>query len=90
MGSFVVTNFRAVLSLSMMEGFATIVSWLLAAKDVSKPTILDVWGGRGGVPDCASEYDNSDKHYLQQSMQEWTKLKLWKTAFKKLEATWSA
>ena len=49
-----------------------------------------VGGGGGGVPDCASEYDNSDKHYLQQSMQEWTKLKLWKTAFKKLEATWSA
>ena len=46
--------------------------------------------GGGGVPDCASEYGNSDKHYLQQSMQEWTKLKLWKTAFKKLEATWSA
>ena len=30
------------------------------------------------------------KYYMGQSIQEWTKENLWKTALKKFEVTWSA
>ena len=29
-------------------------------------------------------------HYMKQSIQEWTKVNLWKTAFKKFGGVWSA
>ena len=29
-------------------------------------------------------------HYMKQNIQEWTKVNLWKTAFKKFGGAWSA
>ena len=37
-----------------------------------------------------SSLESSGDSYLRQSFQEWTKQNLWKTAFKKFQAIWSA